>query len=427
MKGMPLKLKAYTLFIIALGMIVLYFGFVNIKPEEISGVIFFIVLGAIAESLTIKLDRNMCVSMGFAIGLAAALIFRFNVISIVAFLSLLLWVEYKEGKLIHIFNSSAYKRIFNGSAYAISLTLVGLTYNMVTVRYEVLTFLNFNILGIICSVLIYILVSILIYAILMSILENMPITKTIKENTWLAVNILGLSPLGILIAAAYQNYGWFAVVIFFGPLLIARYSFKLYLDMRHVYFETISALSNAMEAKDQYTQGHSYRVADYAVGIAEQMGLKANKIEQIRTAATLHDIGKIGVADSILNKNGKLEESEYVLIQKHPELGAKILSGVDFLVEVANIIKYHHERCDGKGYPEGLTDAQIPIEAAILAVADAYDAMTSDRPYRRAMDQSVAIKILLKESGSQFNPIVVKALQEYLSKNKKFRVISNVS
>jgi len=427
MKGMPLKLKAYTLFIMALGMIALYFGIIGIKPAEISGVVFFIILGVIAESLTIKLDRNMCVSMGFAIGLAVVLIFQSNVASIFGFMSLLLWVEYRDGAFIHIFNSSVYKRIFNGSVYAITLAIAGLVYNTVAVRYETLTFLNLNVFGILCSILVYILINILLYAILMSILENMPIRKTLNEIMWLAVNILGLSPLGILIATAYLNYGWFAVVIFFGPLLIARYSFKMYLDMRHVYFETISALSNAMEAKDKYTQGHSYRVADYAVGIAEQMELKANKIEQIRTAATLHDIGKIGVADSILNKNGKLEENEYLLIQKHPELGAKILSGVDFLAEVANIIKYHHERCDGKGYPEGLTDAQIPIEAAILTVADAYDAMTSDRPYRRAMDQSVAIKILLKESGSQFNPIVVKALQEYLNKNKKFRVISNVS
>ncbi|WP_198153271.1 HD-GYP domain-containing protein [Thermotalea metallivorans] len=200
---------------------------------------------------------------------------------------------------------------------------------------------------------------------------------------------------------------------------MARYSFILYMDMRHVYFETIKALANAVEAKDKYTIGHSYRVADYAVGIAEHMGFRQDTIDRIKTAAILHDIGKIGISDSILNKPGKLEDNEYFVIQKHPEIGAKILSEVDFLGDVSKIIKYHHERFDGKGYPEGLQGAEIPIEASILSVADAFDAMTSDRPYRKAMDQSTAMNILLKEAGVQFNPIVVKAFRDYLHRNRE--------
>lgn len=419
MKGMPLKLKIYTLLVIGIGMTTLLFGVRNVTSELIPKILFFSILGAIAESLIIKLNGNIGISVNFAIGLAAALIFQSAVTSIVGFLSMLLWIEYSDGKITHIFNSSIYKRAFNGSAYAISLAFAGLGYKLCESAIRQIRFLNLNIVGILCSILIYIFLNIFIFAILMSLLEGIAIKKTIKESAWLGINILGISPLGILIAIAYQNYGWFAVILFFGPLLLARYSFKLYMDMRHVYFETIKALSSAMEAKDQYTNGHSYRVADYGVGIAEQMGLKADVVDRIRTAAILHDIGKIGIADSILNKSGQLESNEYFEIQKHPEIGAKILSEVDFLAEVAHIIKHHHERYDGKGYPDKLEGPQISIESCILAVADAYDAMTSDRPYRRAMSQQTAMNILLDQAGKQFNPVVVKSFIDYLNAQPK--------
>ncbi|WP_190014035.1 HD-GYP domain-containing protein [Geosporobacter subterraneus] len=282
-----------------------------------------------------------------------------------------------------------------------------------------MNFLGLNIVSIIACVIAYLVTNSLIFMGLMALLEKKKFRQVFSDNKWAMLNILALSPLGTIIAASYQNYGWFAVILFFGPLLIARYSFKLYMDMRHVYFETIKALSSAMEAKDQYTNGHSYRVADYAVGIAEQMGLKADVIDKLRTAAILHDIGKIGIADSILNKSGQLENNEYLEIQKHPEIGAKILSEVDFLAEVAHIIKHHHERYDGKGYPDKLEGPQISIESCILAVADAYDAMTSDRPYRRAMSQQTAMNIVLEQVGKQFNPVVVKSFIDYLNAQPK--------
>ncbi|MBB6216448.1 putative nucleotidyltransferase with HDIG domain [Anaerosolibacter carboniphilus] len=416
MKDMPFKLKLYTSFIIGLGLCYLGLAISDIDYTIIPDIVFFSILGMIAEGLNIRIKGSTAISVNFAIGLAAMLLFRPGTAAFIGFASMLFFIEYVDGKFIHLFNSSIYKRIFNGSAYAMSLGTAGMVYDLVKNSYSSFTFMNFNALGIILGIVIYTFQNILIFSILSSILEGRKFWEFFKDNAWLAVNIVGLFPLGIIIAAAYANYGWFAVLLFFGPLLIARYSFKLYMDMRHVYFETIKALSSAMEAKDQYTNGHSYRVADYAAGIAEQMGFKHDAIDRIKTAAVLHDIGKIGVSDNILNKPGKLEESEYAMIQKHPEIGAKILSEVEFLADVSKIIKYHHERFDGKGYPEGLKDAEIPMEASILAVADAYDAMTSDRPYRKAMDRHTAMNILIKESGIQFNPIVVKAFRDYLGK-----------
>ncbi|MDF2546600.1 MAG: hypothetical protein K0R93_1498 [Anaerosolibacter sp.] len=417
MRGMPVKLKLYTACIIGIGIIYMYNSVGMIDMNAVSSIVFFIILGAIAEALNIRLKGTTAISVNFAIGMATLLIFKPGIAALVGFVSMVLCVEFANGKIVHIFNSSLYKRVFNGSAYAISLGCAGIGYSLFNSNYKVLTFYDLNGIGIIVSICVYIFVNSLIFSLLTSILENKNPLEFFKNNAWVSVNILGLSPLGIIIAVAYKSYGWFAVLLFFGPLLIARYSFKLYMDMRHVYFETIKALSSAMEAKDKYTNGHSYRVADYAVGIAEQMGYKHDALDRIKTAAVLHDIGKIGISDSILNKPGHLEDNEYVAIQKHPEIGAKILSEVEFLGDVSKIIKYHHERFDGKGYPEGLKDAEIPMEASILAVADAYDAMTSDRPYRKAMDSHTAMNILVKESGIQFNPIVVKAFRDYLRKH----------
>jgi putative nucleotidyltransferase with HDIG domain len=206
---------------------------------------------------------------------------------------------------------------------------------------------------------------------------------------------------------AFKSYGWFSVLILFGPLLVARYSFSLYMDMKKMYFETIRTLSKALDAKDEYTNGHSQRVAQYSVKIAENMKLSPKQIETTKTAALLHDIGKIGIKDEVLNKNGKLDFREYYEVQQHPEIGANIIKDVASLNKVSEIIRHHHERFDGNGYPDSLVGEQMPIESAIIAVADAYDAMTSDRSYRKAMSHEAAIEIIRNGAGTQFHPEVV--------------------
>ncbi len=174
-----------------------------------------------------------------------------------------------------------------------------------------------------------------------------------------------------------------------------------------MYFETIRTLSNALDAKDEYTNGHSHRVAEYSVKIAEQLNLSPKEIETVKTAALLHDIGKIGIKDEVLNKPGKLDFKEFYEVQQHPEIGANIIKDVAALQRVSVIIRYHHERFDGNGYPDSINGDQLPIESAIIAVADAYDAMTSDRSYRKAMSHEAAVEIIRSASGSQFHPEVV--------------------
>jgi putative nucleotidyltransferase with HDIG domain len=233
-------------------------------------------------------------------------------------------------------------------------------------------------------------------------------------DTWIS-NIKGFSPsalavgtIGIIIALAYIGYGYGAVILFFGPLLLARYSFKLYIEMRNLYLSTIQALNKTVEAKDPYTSGHANRVEKFAVELAKAYHLPFESIQNLKTASILHDIGKIGIHDEILNKASRLTQEEYQEIMRHPAIGAEIISKVNFLSDITTIVKHHHERYDGKGYPDGLSGEDIPIEAAILTIADSYDAMTSDRPYRTAMTPEEALSELQKNAGTQFHPDLVK-------------------
>ncbi len=181
-------------------------------------------------------------------------------------------------------------------------------------------------------------------------------------------------------------------------------------------FDTIKVLALALDARDSYTHSHSQEVTDYAVSIAREMGLSVKEIETIRDAGVLHDIGKIGIPDSVLLKPGRLTDEEYEMIKKHPEIGKSILEPVKCLAEKIPLIYHHHERIDGKGYPAGLAGDDIPLGARILAVADSYQAMTSDRPYRKALSMQVAISELEKFKGRQFDSKIVDVFLRILKR-----------
>jgi len=178
---------------------------------------------------------------------------------------------------------------------------------------------------------------------------------------------------------------------------------------RHNGLSTIYALAAIVEARDPYTYGHSRRVNTYAVALAEKIGLSSDEVSRLSTAAMLHDIGKIGIADRVLNKKGKLTAEDWELIKAHPRLGATIIGRIPNLVSCVSMILHHHERWDGAGYPEGLKGEEISIEARILAIADSFEAMTSARPYRSALSCEKAVTELRRCAGSQFDPELVEA------------------
>ena len=185
-------------------------------------------------------------------------------------------------------------------------------------------------------------------------------------------------------------------------------------QLAHANMATVAALAAAVDAKDAYTQGHSQRVARYAAALAEALELPGPDIARIQLAGQLHDVGKIGVSDVLLTKPAKLTPAEYEAIQQHPVIGERMLSAVPFLKEILPSVRHHHEHWDGRGYPDGLRAHQIPADAAILAVADAFDAMTSDRPYRPALPLAEARRRILEGSSTQFDPMVVRAFERAL-------------
>jgi len=191
---------------------------------------------------------------------------------------------------------------------------------------------------------------------------------------------------------------------------------KLYHNMQSAYMATVKALAQTIDAKDHYTHSHSQNVTKYAVAIAKEMGFSQREVHTLREACQLHDLGKIGIHDYILNKSEKLTQEEWEKIRSHSLRGAEILEPLTFLDKVIILIRQHHERYDGTGYPNRLKGEEIKLGARIIAVADAFDAMTSERPYRKAYSKEYTISKLKETSGTQFDPQIVKAFLEVLKK-----------
>jgi HD-GYP domain-containing protein (c-di-GMP phosphodiesterase class II) len=182
-------------------------------------------------------------------------------------------------------------------------------------------------------------------------------------------------------------------------------------ELRRSYMATVRALSNAVEARDAYTGKHAERVAAYGMALAEEAGLDVADSPQIEFGFLLHDVGKVGVPDAILFKTSSLTEEEYALVRRHPTIGSEILRDVDFLGEGKLVVRHHHERWDGTGYPDGLRGEGIPLAARVFAVADALDALTTDRPYRPASTFAIARQEIRASTGTQFDPSVVEAYE----------------
>jgi diguanylate cyclase (GGDEF)-like protein/putative nucleotidyltransferase with HDIG domain len=178
--------------------------------------------------------------------------------------------------------------------------------------------------------------------------------------------------------------------------------------------DVVSALASALQERDRYTGDHSESVVDVAGRVAEALGVGPAEVERIRTAALLHDIGKVGVPDEILHKEGPLDDREWEVMRQHPVIGERILRAIPGMGQVAKIVRHEHERWDGHGYPDGLAGAEIPLGARIILACDAYHAMTSDRPYRDAMSHTDAVADLTRNAGTQFDPEVCQALVGYL-------------
>jgi len=193
------------------------------------------------------------------------------------------------------------------------------------------------------------------------------------------------------------------------PIATALVNARLFRDLEQTFMETALALADAIEKRDRYTAGHTRRVTRYSLMIADRIGIDSAERKWLALSGILHDIGKIGIRDKILNKDGPLANDEFENMKQHTILGAEIVEKVSSLEKVIDGILYHHEKLDGTGYPHGLKGDKIPLFARIIAVADTYDAMTTDRPYRKGMSSETALQELERHKGTQFDPAIVDA------------------
>jgi hypothetical protein len=229
---------------------------------------------------------------------------------------------------------------------------------------------------------------------------------------------LGYASLGLIVASLWDVMSWFAAVLVLVPLFVARWAMSQFAEQQRAYSATMNALCQAVETKDYYTRGHGDRVSRGAVMIARQIGMNSDRSDAIRFAGMLHDVGKLGVPTQVLQKTGALTEDEYAAIQLHPMRGLEIVREIGFLHEALNGIMHHHERIDGRGYPMGLAGHEIPEFARVIAVADAFDSMTSTRSYREAKSLDQAVAELRKASGTQFDPLIVAAFIDALDEEE---------
>jgi len=198
---------------------------------------------------------------------------------------------------------------------------------------------------------------------------------------------------------------------------------ELALKNQEQFNDLVKVVMKALNEKDQYTQGHSIRVTEYALRIGEELGLDKEQLRELELASVLHDIGKLGIPDKILKKPGRLTKEEYAIMQEHSVKGEKMLEGIADLEPYKKYVRSHHERYDGFGYPDGLKGKEIPLVSRILFVADTFDAMTSDRPYRKGLSADVSIDEIIRCSGTQFDPLIVEVFVRMMREKLEEEVV----
>ena len=411
---LPVKLKIYIGVITASAIAL----FIYLIPSLLSlsdiwlVLIFFLAISVFAEFIPVDLPMAGSITIGFPVDFVIILVYGPALAMLITAISAII-SEALEKK------TSWYKIIFNTSQYALSVGVAGLTYQYVGGVVGFQNFFKFALPAALCA-LSYCVVNSTLVTMVISLSQETRITTVWRVNIKEMIpSYLAEAPIGFIMAIVYVDVGIIGILLFFLPLLLARRSFELYTKMRKVYLDTIRALAAAIDAKDPYTKGHSERVAKMSLIIAQELNLSGREIENIEYTALLHDIGKIGIADNILGKVSSLTNKEFDKIKEHTVMGAKIIEPVDFLKNSYKSIYHHHEKYNGKGYPDGLKSEDIPLLARIIAVADAYDAMGSDRPYRKKLNKDKILKELKDQSGKQFDPEVVKVLISVLDRERE--------
>lgn len=413
-------LSVYTLTIF---FVVLLFingkGNINTNVVKYTDIILFMVLTGITESFTVAF-KNMSFSTSFAVTIASYILFGPMVSILIVTVGFLVRVLKVEGRgYIHIFNTPWFGTLFNCCSLILPIIIGDYIYKSIGGVVGIECVSN-NILQLIVFVFIYLIVNNGIMSILMALKINKNILFCFMGNIKIGLlNSVVMLPIGIFLAIVFAEYNYWALIFVMLTIVLLRYTLLLYSNTKEQLTDTVEALMNAIDARDMYTEGHSRRVAEISVEIAKELKLSQWEIEKLHIAAMLHDVGKIGISDNILNKPGKLTDEEYNIIKEHPTIGVKILKKIKNIDYVHKIVEQHHERYDGKGYPHGLKGENADLQVYIVQLADTVDAMTSDRPYRKGLSKAIVKMEIEKYSGTQFHPKVANAYLNILIREEK--------
>ena len=388
-----------------------FLGLSGISFSEYGGNILFLIgLCAVCRSFPIIMKNDQQLDLSVIAVLAAFLLYGMETAVIVYLSSSLITFEKDGGKFRCIYNTSLSKTLFNLSDIVIAIVIPGLICRLLPWQPGMFSFPMVLLPTLIFSVFAFVF-NYMGLLLLFWLNGDIVPREMGKALAGLTSNVLAAMPLGLMISLLLSlPTGIWLTLVMICPLLLARYAWKLYLDATRYREKMLAAFVSSMEARDPYTQGHSKRVGEYAKRIAQQMRCSAKQMDSIREGALLHDIGKIGISDLILHKPGLLTREEREIIQQHPTIGVDIVGKVGLSDSVLEMVHSHHERFDGKGYPDGCFAGELLLSTRILSVADAYDAMTSDRPYRNGISLAQAREELQHGKGTQFDPDVVEAM-----------------
>ena len=394
----PRWLLPYVVAVVAAGLTTILATLPGLPQHRWTELVLFILFAALAESWTVPTTAQGEVSLSFAVNFAAAVLFGpcFGALTACA------------GGLAYgmVRRKGVVSTAFNAGQFAVAGGLTGLAFDALKAGPH----LSLTADALACAV------AAVVYIVVNCGLGGGAIALCGRPfmHQWLlalregGIFYLAMAPLGALAANAYEQSPW--TLLYFPLLVWVIYKgFGLFAHLRDDTGKALVVLANTIDQRDTYTYQHSARVAGYVGHIAARLNLPADEIDLVVSAAHVHDLGKIAIDNRILFKEGPLTDEERQQVNLHPAAGAELAGQFSLFGEGADIIRHHHERWNGAGYPDGLVGEAIPLGARIIAVADVYDAMTSDRPYRRALSHEVALSELIRGAGTQFDAQVVEA------------------
>ncbi|HET6261289.1 MAG TPA: HD domain-containing phosphohydrolase, partial [Chloroflexia bacterium] len=428
--------------------------FMHAAPDPMA-IGLFVMLAVGAELLQLDLYGKGTVSVSVAVAFAAACVTGLPGLALVS-AAIVLAHRLRQTQTPILDKTSAYKTAFNWATHVLAgvLPVFALRFLQLDFRLDNLPVLIVPM--VVVAVAYFIVDTGLIATVISLVSGDSPVKVWHERYQWLVSHYLTLCTLGTFVGLAYTTTGPLGVIVFTLPVLMMRVAMKQYIsqtehsvrelqrmnvELTHANAEVVSAsrtmqslneelfltLSKIIDARDPYVGGHASKVGDYAVAIAHDLGVDPERFEPLRQAGFLHDIGKIAISEAVLHKPGKLTDEEYEYIKTHAALGGEFLEMCRGLRHLAPFVRHHHERWDGKGYPDKLEGEVIPLEARILAVCDAVEAMASDRPYRKGMSLDEVIAEVKRCAGTQFDPHVAAAFVRIAERERDHLIVNSAT